>query len=159
MSVTESQLCYTFAALHVSHDWFFVHFAPCKVNQESLRFWSAHCDSVIADFLIPRVEFQIPKPRIPDSTSKIFKVLEVLKPGYLMHSKMKVKQTAEQEKWVSVIKKHIFSSHNYYLHGAQLASAFYCFRIEPPRDHHSLKDPGKDTISILCRTYWWLHNL
>lgn len=42
----------------------------------------------------------------------------------------------------------------YYLHGAQLASAFYCFRIEPLRDHHPLKDPGKDIISILCRTYW-----
>ena len=37
----------------------------------------------------------------------------------------------------------------YYLHGAQLASAFYRFRIEPLRDHHSLKDPGKDIISIL----------
>ena len=41
----------------------------------------------------------------------------------------------------------------YYLHGAQLASAFYRFQIEPQRDHHSLKDPGKDIISILCRTF------
>ena len=56
-------------------------------------------------------------------------------------SKMKVKQRAQR-------------AFTYYLHGAQLVSAFYGFRIEPLRDHHSLKDPGKDIISILCRTYW-----
>ena len=65
-----------------------------------------------------------------------------------MHSKMKVKQTAEKEKWSQRYKETHFQF-TYYLHGAQLASAFYRFRIEPLRDHHSLKDPGEDIISIL----------
>ena len=68
---------------YASHDYYFAHFAPYKVIQESLRSWIPRCvwildsSSVELRLRTPKVEFQIRKPKIPDLTSKRLPGLQI----------------------------------------------------------------------------------
>ena len=98
-------------ATRFSYLIFCSYFAPCKVIQDSLGFWISDTGfrinslSVVlgfqipiaagfrmarVEFWIPKIKFRIPKPRIPNSTSKRlpgFRNADYLTWGFLLHSK------------------------------------------------------------------------